>query len=351
MENIPKEIPIINYKQKEKQYAFTIDMKHKNSLGNKVSSNGQRVRGFYDDLINYDYQIRKDKKQIKQHKIEGIKESVYSNKAIPNVWRDKIDYYRDCCRTLSSDRNFISYLGKGNEYDNLKKTKDYLTIETTYKTEPKDLNFRNLKKTSSELLTDRNLTFSHHTNKMSKPTSTFYGFNPHKNTLITDERRIRSIFDDLKTMYPLQLPNKKGDIDDNEECNEDVIEHSVKGCETERTKRSSQAKQREKRAIFQSTMYSNLLSSYGLTDKKPVKKPKKKEYTTLYLNSNTEEFYNVPDIKNKKIDMKLRDINYYGPHFSYCPPCRRKNNNFYNQMEIKQCLKLLTYIKSQRRKI
>lgn len=57
------------------------------------------------------------------------------------------------------------------------------------------------------------------------------------------------------------------------------------------------------------------------------------------------------EIKNPDIKRSLEDINYYGPHFSYCPICRFKNLDFYQNMEPHQCLKLLSYIKMKRSKI
>ena len=67
-----------------------------------------------------------------------------------------------------------------------------------------------------------------------------------------------------------------------------------------------------------------------------------------YLFSSAEAFNKKITITNPKIEEKLQDINYWGPHYSHCPPCFYKNMYFYENMEKNQCYKLLNYIKKVR---
>jgi hypothetical protein len=76
----------------------------------------------------------------------------------------------------------------------------------------------------------------------------------------------------------------------------------------------------------------------------------KNGFETNYLNVSHEEFVKLKPIYNPKIKEKLETINNYGPHYSHCPPCRNKNTDFYNKMETNQCLKLLNYLHSVRKK-
>lgn len=64
-------------------------------------------------------------------------------------------------------------------------------------------------------------------------------------------------------------------------------------------------------------------------------------------------------VKNEKIKNEINDsiifnqlksTNFYGPYFSYCPYCGNNNIKYYKQMERKQCISLLNYIKKDRNK-
>ena len=46
----------------------------------------------------------------------------------------------------------------------------------------------------------------------------------------------------------------------------------------------------------------------------------------------------------------LEGINFYGPYFSYCPPCGNKNLEFYKNLEQKQFLQIIQQIKKSKRK-
>ena len=64
----------------ESYYAFNIDKKKGRLLNQKTLNFDNLNKGFYDDLINYDGIIRKDKNELGETKQKGIKESVYSYK-------------------------------------------------------------------------------------------------------------------------------------------------------------------------------------------------------------------------------------------------------------------------------
>jgi hypothetical protein len=55
-------------------------------------------------------------------------------------------------------------------------------------------------------------------------------------------------------------------------------------------------------------------------------------------------------INNPIIQKNLENINFYGPFYSYCPPCLNRNLDFYNNLEENQCLKLIQYIRKIRKK-
>ena len=344
--NISEQMPFLNYNNKEKNYAFVVNMKHKQSQGQLKNINkAQRTKGFYDELINYDYYIRKNKNEISNNKIKGIKKFVYSNNQIPSTWKDRIDYYQDCYKSLSSDKNFVAYLGRGNEYSSSKDKKELLSINSVYQTEPK---FKELRTYSTGLITAKGSELNGKTNQQFIKRGSIVNFNPNKNLFINNERQIKDIFEDMRLKYPMRLTHKKREI----ELDGGIInETPMKNSYSNKNIRNFPNCQKEKPKVFKSTMYNHLLTTHNMK-KTPVKKKQvNKTFTSLLLDSSTEEFHYIPTIKNKQIDNKLKDINYYGPHFSYCPPCRRKNNSFYNEMETEQCITLLNFLKTQRRKI
>lgn len=55
-------------------------------------------------------------------------------------------------------------------------------------------------------------------------------------------------------------------------------------------------------------------------------------------------------MKNPLVNRNLESINFYGPYFSYCPPCYNKNIEYYNNLEVNQCVGLLHHIKKMKTK-
>ena len=97
----------------EKYYAFNIN-KFKQGHNKKKKFNFDNIKkGFYDDLITYDKQLKKDKIELNETKTKGFKETVYSNVKMPDVWRNKITYQSDLYNTMNEDKFFVSYLGTG----------------------------------------------------------------------------------------------------------------------------------------------------------------------------------------------------------------------------------------------
>ena len=79
---------------------------------------------------------------------------------------------------------------------------------------------------------------------------------------------------------------------------------------------------------------------------------KKKEYNNkiqnnnyLFLDSDNEAFNKKIDINNPLVLKSLEGINFYGPYYSYCPPCGNKNLEFYNNLEHHQCMQIIKLIK------
>ena len=69
-----------------------------------------------------------------------------------------------------------------------------------------------------------------------------------------------------------------------------------------------------------------------------------------FLNFDYETFYKKVKINNPVIERQLENINFFGPYYSYCPPCLNRNLEYYNHLEANQCLKLIHFIRKMRGK-
>jgi hypothetical protein len=71
-------------------------------------------RGFYDEIENNDFSIKKKSNQLKKIKNTSLKEFVFTNVKIPDKWKTKFDYQTNVIKLLANDNNFLAYVGRGN---------------------------------------------------------------------------------------------------------------------------------------------------------------------------------------------------------------------------------------------
>ena len=109
--------------------------------------------------------------------------------------------------------------------------------------------------------------------------------------------------------------------------------------------------EQEKKDVFKTTLFNNMLPYRDNKIKynnKPLVKMDINNFESPFLHSTTAEFNRMIEITNPKINEKLSSIQYWGPYFSHCPPCRNKSLNFYQTMETNQCITLLDYLRKVR---
>ena len=102
----------------ERYYAFNLEKaKERRHRNKKVIFNFNNIhKGFYDELLSFDEKIKKERLELNNSKSKGIKESVYTNVKIPDVWKNRINYQNDLINTMNDDKFFVTYLGKGGKY-------------------------------------------------------------------------------------------------------------------------------------------------------------------------------------------------------------------------------------------
>jgi hypothetical protein len=283
---------------------------------------------------------------------------------------------------MSKDKYFVSYLGKGGEninaYSTMTQTQPNLNSDLSIKNSDKNkfLNTISVKSPSNEK--DNNLTTKNMFYNANNKSSGAYAklFNQ-----IAENRKIHNILEEFKTNFPLTLPTIPKLTTNETDKNENKLlitqtndkKETISNLTTEekeekksnlndlKTKPKPVYRRRKKgeltkAEVFKSTLYNNLLPPGDYVNEETKKELKKKKKIlsvenfneNKYLFSSAEAFNKKITITNPKIEEKLQDINYWGPHYSHCPPCFYKNMYFYENMEKNQCYKLLNYLKKVR---
>ena len=94
----------------------------------------------------------------------------------------------------------------------------------------------------------------------------------------------------------------------------------------------------------------NIALPKNLTEKNELCVVNKDDQTLIKINIDIPNDYKKTKINNPIVKKNLEFINYYGPYYSYCPPCLNRNLEYYNNLEPNQSLKLINYIKKIRGK-
>lgn len=68
------------------------------------------------------------------------------------------------------------------------------------------------------------------------------------------------------------------------------------------------------------------------------------------MNIDYEKVYAVPEIKNEKVKKNLKEVNGYGPYYSHCFSCNKKNLHFFDKINSEIALKMIKTIKDNKSK-
>ena len=152
------------------------------------------------------------------------------------------------------------------------------------------------------------------------------------------DKEVLSILDDYNNAFPIK--EKKEENKKLSKTFSDNFENIKK------------MKKNERQEAFRQNIYNKMiplnLKIQSVKNKNNKINKKQENKFGLYLNLNSEEFNKKIEIKNPIVKKYLESINFYGPYYSYCPPCKYKNLDFYNQMNEAQSIKLIKHIQNQR---
>ena len=354
-------------KEKNKRgnkYAFNINdinsnKKFKGSLLDFKSLN----RGTYDEIEIDDMKIRDNIGKLKDVKNKTIKELVYTNKDIPVQWKNKLEYKPNLLKIFLNDSNFLRYLGNGGSPIKIKYKNNKEKQKENFKTnEIKKINIiknKSEKKEQEKKIIAPSRTISN--KNMSK-----YGRFKEKHNYL--DKEIIGILDDFKSAYPILIKEKEKSeiyINKNIRKNEDKKSQTFYDNNTHYNKKryinialpNLKLKSNNRRLnTFRQNIFTNLLPSNQSYTTQQIEGNKTytnfnvlKNKKDLYLNSYN-DFEKKININNPIIMKYLEGINFYGPYFSYCPPCGNKNLEFYKNLEQKQCLQIIHQIKKNKGK-
>ena len=355
-------------------------------------------RGFYDDIENNDINIKKKNHQLKKIKNESLKEFVFTNVQIPDKWRTKLDYQNNVIRMLAKDNNFLAYVGRGGSKNETASTKMFTRdnfniglkknrgMSTCYsqvfpridkskipfedkKISNVEINQNKFKSMEEEDISIKEIDNS---NMNSGTRITFPKGKNKKETM--NEKDIVNLLEEFKIAYPIKLPKEE------EEQIEKIQEKENKMNKTNllfsQTFNYNQLLQKnikynafdnfhkiriKRQRAFRQNIFNNLIppkqviegdstAKNNINNIQSYKKLRTINRTTSFLNSDFESFYKKVKINNPIIQKNLENINFYGPFYSYCPPCLNRNLEFYNNLEENHCLKLIQYIRKIRKK-
>ena len=352
-------------------------------------------RGFYDEIENNDINIKKKNKQLKRIKDDSLKEFVFTNVQIPDKWRTKLDYQNSVINILAKDNNFLAYVGRGGNIskNDTASTKMYTRdnfnmglkkkgMSTCYSQvfpkidknkilieEKKGMDLTKYRSMEDEDISIKEIDNS---NIQSLTKASFPKTKNKKEVM--SEKDVINLLEEFKIAYPIKLPKEE------EEQIEKIQEKEIKNNKTNllfsQTFNYNQLLQKnikynaldnfhkiriKRQRAFRQNIFNNLISPKKIIEEEispkniinnipTLKKLRTMNRTTSFLNSYYDTFYQKIKINNPIIQKNLENINFYGPFYSYCPPCLNRNLDFYNNLEPNQCLKLIHYIRKIRKK-
>ena len=301
---------------------------------------------YYDTIEKKDLEIKEKKNHLNRIKSASIKECLYSNHNIPKQWKIKIGYQNKILQLFSRDKNFLSYCGKGplinNNEKNDNEIKSYMnkTGNFFYR---KKIDNKNIEKEEK-----KNVKENDKINKYKYFSKSQKDFS---------NKEVSNILENFRSVYPLK--EKINSIIEKEEENELLDENKIRIYTQNLLNKKDnlfenlyKLKYNQRIDSFKHSIYTQIITPNlrAKSSKNKNKKIFKFEDSKFgpFLNSNSELFYKQIEINNPIKRRYLERINNFGPYYSYCPPCKYKNLDFYNQMNEAQTIKLIKHIQNQR---
>lgn len=337
MKNISKSVKKVKYKIK----------------GNKINQSN-----LYDEIEINDIKIKETKKKLKDLKTNSLKQFVYSNKRIPDNWKNKLDYQNQVLEMFAEDRDFLLYVGNNGDYENNEQVKKRPKTAKTKFTSRNNEQLISLRlKTGDNILKNENskensLLFSKN-NSSSINIKKRTKYNLHR---LLGNKEINNIFNELNVKYPIK--DKLLEIFPVDVLNS--IKAKNKLIEDKNSKNKNiyyDFKQEKRRNIFRQNIFVNLIPPKS--SNKSIILPRRtqnsfmkdeyKKQNKRYSHLDNQFERKKHDINNENVMYQLESINFFGPYYSYCPPCGNRNVDFYQNLDSETIIQIVKQIKKNKR--
>ena len=356
-------------------------------------------KNFYDDIESNNIKIKGNTTLLKKIKNSSIKEFIYANREIPEIWRNNFNYQNDIINSISKDKKLLSYIGTSTIKTTKHSIERFPRINSRYDAASK-LFSRNIEDNKSQKenntmnqIYDTNININNNNHSLLNATV------KHKKTYRINhsgemnEKEVNSLLDDYKSAYPIKerlkelyatsnyyklnldktnenktALNDLNNTNNLEDCNKvlttkskfnsiDTVSASCPRQTFVGTKKKFNSK---KQNCFKYNIYNNLSpkpenSTLFLSNDNTMINNGNKTISLLNLhkgnkNRKIKDNMKMDEIDNPIIKKNIESINFYGPYSAFCPYCRNKNIKYYNVLEPNHCLELIHFIKKIRHK-
>jgi len=354
----------------------------------KVADFKNLNKNFYDDIESSNVSIRDSTKILDDIKNKSIKEFIYTNKVIPDIWKKKLNYQDELIKVITTDKNLLSYVGTSSRGEKkFSVDNKFPKINSRYGA----MNLtrsRNSEINNSDRIRSERTYIQNKDNDQSNISDSYnigirnkFSFSK-KNEL--SEKEINALMEEYKTAFPIKEKlqelyitsnyykinkNKNDQMTSNDENSENRITNAHQTHNSINSNTMSQMKRNtynslssvskkivsKKQKTFRQNIFNNLSPSnesntFYTLDKSNLINMNKSSNVIMNKNAKVINAQKLIDITNPIIKKNVESINNFGPYFSYCPSCRNKNMDFYNNLEPNHCLELIHYIKKIRHK-
>ena len=292
--------------------------------GNFYNFNSSTWRKSYDYEFNKieksKIKLRKSQDKLNKIKNESIKEMIYSQKQVPISWRAKLNYQEIVGSMLAKDENFLIYVS--NIGGNVKK---------------------NDKIDHIKIMRNKKNIFYANKNNFNRESKLF------KNKSM-DDRELNIYLTNLKKSFPIKKKlNKLFDnksllsIEGNNKIN--IKNNNIKSELKFKCITAGKRKENINKNIF-----INLVSNKSRNNLKQkfFRVQSAVEKNSCIKKKDNNSYYRKFKINNKYAMNQLRSINYYGPYYSYCPNCAKRNIDFYNNISSDILVDIVKQIKKNK---
>lgn len=305
-----------------------------------------------DEIEMKDIEIKDSLKKLDKIKTSSLKEFIYSNKKIPDSWKNKLNYQTKVLEIFAKDRNFLLYVGNGGSEKNDSNKIRLKTVKDKIK-------FRNYRKPLSLIPKSGNMNLSNGNFKENNlTTSNNYSslniqrkIKKQRNKSL-NEKELNNILEQLQNDFPIKdklvelFPDKL--LKSIDMKNKNIKDNRNNNCLNKYIYQT--IKPEKRRNIFRQNIFVNLVQS-----KPKIKKNKTLRIQSAYISNENKKYDNIfvkkkYKIKNETIKKQLESINFFGPYYSYCPPCGNRNVDFYKNLDNNKLIQIVQQIKKMKGK-